>query len=197
MDRSQTTKPVRSGNVVVAGYPTPPRRPSGRIVELAIEGRLYSKKNHLQFNRRSSHPYYPSDVRACMDSVRAQIEHQWTDDRGNAKQTLSHPAIAIAFYVNRQGLKSDRDGLWTTVLDELVNAGVLKDDSIESFNSEVLLCKSVLTETPDDGRSPFVGARIFLEPNGNFGPLWRYVQKVQFSSYYIIGDAHGRRFPRL
>lgn len=160
-----------------------------KILELQLSGWTPSKKNDLRWSPKSRRPYYGSETRTAMDSIRSQLERQWretTDLDGKAittpKPPLAHPAVAFAFYVTNRGTRSDRDGAITTILDEMVNVGIIPDDCIADFNGPLFVTSAVTT----DG---WAGARIFIEPSGNFGRLWRYVRNLDLGNWSVIRDA--------
>lgn len=160
------------------------------MVELIVAGHVCSKKNQLKLTR-SGHGYYDAQTRANIDGITTQLRAQWRD-RDLPRPPLAHPAIAVIFYVTTTN--SDRDNKWTTLQDCLVDAGVLKGDSIEDLNSYILLGHAIKTEHT-------AGARIWLEPTGNFGRLYRYITNQNLDDYEIVqlhGDvARNRRFKKI
>jgi Holliday junction resolvase RusA-like endonuclease len=71
---------------------------------------------------------------------------------------LVHPAVEFKAYLPKKSWAMDRDGAWTTVLDYLVKARVLKDDNVRCFNAPVYL--HPVTESTEKK------FRIRIYPNG-------------------------------
>lgn len=133
-----------------------------------ITGWISSKKNTLKLTK-FGHGYYPTEVRENLNEINQQVASQWI-----GMEPLIHPAMAVVFYT-RTG-RSDRDNKLTTVLDCLVASKVLKDDNIENFNSPVLIGKAY-----KQGTEGLAGARIFLEPSGDFDRLWSYMKTLDLA----------------
>ena len=151
------------------------------IIELTISGPIDAKKNRLKLVR--GHAYYDAQTKANMLEIRAQLGSQWLqtiEHEGRPlrvpRPPLAHPAMACVFYVSQRGTRGDRDGKWTTVVDELVNVGVLKDDCIEDFNGAVLLTSAIRT----DG---WAGARVFIETGGSLPRLWRHLRRQDLGGW--------------
>jgi hypothetical protein len=54
--------------------------------------------------------------------------------------------VVITFHVRNDRI--DRDGMLCTLLDVLQEAGVIRNDSVRSFNGRVRLESAVVTEDP-------------------------------------------------
>jgi len=161
----------------------------GRIFEIVIGGHVCSKKNELKHNGRTGHAYYPPEVRANLDEINAQVEYQWTQRTANgdfARQPLVHPALGFTFYV--QTTRSDRDNKLATLMDALVAGGVLKDDSIAECNSPILIGKAYRAT-----EAGVAGARIFIEPNGDFDRLYAYMRQQDLSDIAPIKAQQAER----
>jgi Holliday junction resolvase RusA-like endonuclease len=161
----------------------------GRIYEIVIGGHISSKKNELRFNGHTGRPYYPPETRANMDEINEQVIRQWTDFRANgdfARQPLTHPALGFTFYV--QTTRSDRDNKLSTLMDCLVAGGVLKDDSIEDSNELILIGKAYKQREPG-----VAGARIFIEPSGDFDRLYAYMRQQDLTDIAPIKAQQAKR----
>lgn len=160
------------------------------MIELQINGHIIGKKNRLVFNRKLNRPVYSTEVRDCLDSIREQLERQWVEEtqlNGRVITTqripLDDPAIAFVFYVTVRGARADRDGLLTTVLDEMVKVGILKDDCISSWNGPCLITSAVTTD--------FSGVRIFIEPHGDLERLHRHLRKADLAGFRLKKPVDG------
>lgn len=147
------------------------------MIEIIIKGNICSKKNLLRFNANTKRPYYDKETRANIDGITNQIIDQW-----GLRPPLYSPSIAFVFYV--QSGNSDRDNKTTTILDCLVAAGVLKDDSIDECNGEILIGKAYR------GAEGTAGARVFIEPSGNLLALYRKVSSLEDLEDYRVVKAN-------
>lgn len=93
---------------------------------LHIRGHIPAKKN--TWRPKPGGVYQRKDVRAEMDGVILQIKSQW-----KCAPLEETAFLKLAFTVPNG--KSDLDNRATTVIDCLVKAGVVKNDSIARINS--------------------------------------------------------------
>lgn len=157
------------------------------MIEIALSGNIPSKKNMLKMTR-SGHGYYDSETRASLNDLADQVSKQWskTNEDGHRvpRSPLTHPAIAVVFYVVSE--RSDKDNKYTTVLDALVAGGVMKDDCIALCDGPVILLPCVKTKST-------AGARIFIEPSGVLGDLLSYLGKQNHDNYEFLKTAKAER----
>lgn len=147
------------------------------MIEIIIKGNIPSKKNMLRFSSKNKRPYYDKEVRERLNEINDQVIDQW-----GLRPPLYNPALAVVFYV--QSGNSDRDNKWTTISDALVAAGVLKDDSIDECNGEILIGKAYR------GAEGTAGARVFIEPSGNLLALYRKVSSLEDLEDYRVVKAN-------
>lgn len=137
------------------------------MTELFITGPICSKKNLLKPRKRPGKDgkafYYDREIKAQLEGIEHELEMQWKG------KPLVHPAIVFIWYT--QTGRSDRDNKVTTVLDCMVKAGVLKDDSIDACNGEMLIGKAFKAKPGQ------AGARVFVAPDGDFLGLYLEVRK--------------------
>ena len=157
------------------------------MIELELSGNIPSKKNLLKMTK-SGHGYYDAETRASLNDLADQISRQWsktgTDGRKVPMAPLTHPAIAVVFYVVSD--RSDKDNKYTTVLDALVSGGVMKDDCIAMCDGPVLLLESVKTKS-------IAGAKVFIEPSGSLDALLAHVKRKDFADYEWLRTAKASR----
>ena len=106
-------------------------------ITLTLVGPFSSKKNKRRGTGKHSH--YPPNIKAEIQSIELQARCDW-----GYRKPLKHPVMSYQFVT--PVLSKDRDGLWTTVLDCLKNAGVIVDDSIRYFNGTVVQHPAITNE---------------------------------------------------
>lgn len=97
---------------------------------IIMRGTCPAKKN-LWKRGKSGRMYLNDDVRAQIDTLTVQAESQW------GREPLEHPDMEVRFYVATK--RRDRDGMFTTVLDCLQAAGVLRNDNLAHNNGKTVL----------------------------------------------------------
>ena len=92
------------------------------MYRIVIHGHIPSKKNLL---RRSANGGLFRDARVTkqINLLTLQAKAQWS-----GREPLERPSARVLFFVSDQ--RSDLDNKWTTVLDCLTQAGVLRNDNI-------------------------------------------------------------------
>lgn len=102
---------------------------------LTLIGTVPSKKNRY---RRSVNGgmYTTASTKALLDGIILQAQSQWK------RPPVVHPDMDVTFYVQNQA--SDRDNKVTALLDCLVKARVLCDDSISKFNGTLTILPAQL-----------------------------------------------------
>jgi Holliday junction resolvase RusA-like endonuclease len=95
-----------------------------QVMKITLSGHIPSKKNLL---RRSKHGglFRDSKVSAQIDALTLQARSQWI-----GREPLVRPQAIVTFHV--VDYRSDLDNKWTTVLDCLRDAGVIKNDNISN-----------------------------------------------------------------
>jgi len=109
-------------------------------IEIELIGRIPSKKNKYSTRIGRKGIFKDCKLRAELDSLLIQIPAYL---RG---LNLEHPDIEVSVYVSN--LKQDRDNMLTTILDILVESGVLADDSVAHCNGRITLLPAVKSEAP-------------------------------------------------
>lgn len=79
------------------------------------------------------------DVRQQYKDLITQARIVW-----GPRRACVHPSIQIQFFVTWRG--ADRDNKLSTVLDALVEAGVLQNDNIAQFNGNLRVLPAVVSE---------------------------------------------------
>jgi Holliday junction resolvase RusA-like endonuclease len=105
------------------------------MATLILHGHLPSKKN-LWKRGRGGRTYIDSDVKALIDALTAQAQHQWKDE------PVEHPELIVEFYMRDK--RRDRDNMLTTVLDCLCAAGVLVNDNVARCNGLLVVYPAVI-----------------------------------------------------
>jgi hypothetical protein len=131
------------------------------MIELWAVGKIPSKKNLLKMTR-GGRCYYDAETKSRLNDLSDQLSEQW-----GYRRPLIHPAIAMAFYVT--SALNDKDNKYTTMLDAMVSAGILEDDSIAKCNGYALILKALTTKS-------YSGARIFIQEDGDLDSLVEYVK---------------------
>jgi Holliday junction resolvase RusA-like endonuclease len=99
-------------------------------LEITIKADVISKKNAYA-SGRGGRRFKPKRVVDAEETAMFQIPHEYYC------LNLQHPAIEFKAYLPKKLWSMDRDGVWTTILDYLVKAQVLKDDNVRNFNAPV------------------------------------------------------------
>jgi Holliday junction resolvase RusA-like endonuclease len=105
------------------------------IHQINIEGHVPAKKNLLRprKNATKGHSYYyDPEVKARLNEIDSVISDYW-----DGRAPLVNPIIVYVFWTVTG--RSDRDNKQTTIQDALVNAGILKDDSINEYSEKYLI----------------------------------------------------------
>lgn len=116
---------------------------SVEVVRLDIEGAIPSKKNNRAAKGARAH--YDPETRAAIDAIIWQLKAQW----GNRRISVESPELR--FYLKLANRKQDRDGCITTLLDCLVKAGVLFDDSVRWSNGLQSTMPAEIVDPRDQG----------------------------------------------
>jgi Holliday junction resolvase RusA-like endonuclease len=102
---------------------------------LTLRGAIPCKKN--SYRRSVNGRMYKTDEQAAdIRALEWQAKAQWCDE------PVTHPAITMRFYL--PDMRRDRDNLATTVLDVLVNAGVLVNDNVRRCNGRIVIEPAVI-----------------------------------------------------
>lgn len=99
-------------------------------LEITIKADVISKKNAYA-SGRGGRRFKPKRVVDAEETAMFQIPHEYYC------LNLQHPGIEFKAYLPKKLWSMDRDGVWTTILDYLVKAQVLKDDNVRNFNAPV------------------------------------------------------------
>jgi Holliday junction resolvase RusA-like endonuclease len=98
--------------------------------KLVLAGPCPAKKNLWQ-RGKSGRMFLNATVKAQIDSLTIQARSQWQ------QPPVESPVMEFRFYV--AAARRDRDGMFTTVLDCLQEAGVLVNDNIRRNNGRTVL----------------------------------------------------------
>jgi Holliday junction resolvase RusA-like endonuclease len=98
--------------------------------KLVLAGPCPAKKN-LWKRGRAGRMFLDSTVKAQIDSLTIQARGQWRHG------PVNHPRMRFTWYV--AAARRDQDGMYTTVLDCLQEAGVLVNDNIAHNNGRKVL----------------------------------------------------------
>lgn len=117
-------------------------------IKLVYHGVVYSKKNskRIIINRRTGRPQIISNAKSKQAEQDMAIEFyrqatvKYWKPSGNAE-------VKIVFYVPNHR-RRDLDNMATTVLDALVEGGVLEDDSIDNIRRLVIESGGVDKDDP-------------------------------------------------
>lgn len=101
-------------------------------IDITISADVISKKNAYA-SGRGGRRFKPKRVVDAENDALLQIPIEYFG------LELLHPAVEFKAYLPKKSWAMDRDGAWTTVLDYLVKARVLKDDNVRCFNAPVYL----------------------------------------------------------
>lgn len=97
---------------------------------LDIDGAVPSKKN--SYGVSGGRMFKTEKLRNFRTTVLFQIPNELRELK------LENPSVMVQFFSPKKSWRGDRDNRWTTILDELVNVGFLKDDSTNHFNGVVI-----------------------------------------------------------
>lgn len=100
-------------------------------VRLSLLGPCPAKKN-LWKTARNGRKYIDQITRAQIDSLTVQARSQW-----GRNPPVESPEMEFTFFV--AAARRDQDGMYTTVLDCLQEAGVLVNDNIKRNNGRKIL----------------------------------------------------------
>ena len=105
---------------------------------LSLWGSVPSKKNSYR-PRKGGKGFYKDDkLQAELDYLTLQIPAEM---RG---LKLQHPDMTFRFTVAKGATRRDRDNMCQTLIDVLVSAGVLWDDSISQCNGRIIIEPAVV-----------------------------------------------------
>jgi hypothetical protein len=110
-----------------------------------LRGNLPSKKN-----TRSASGHYPKNVSETLRDLELQARVGWRDSRGPLPPVVD-PDITFQLFIKNPS--KDRDGIITTLLDVLVKARVLPDDSIRKYNGREVIEPVILVDSIRDERA--------------------------------------------
>jgi hypothetical protein len=102
------------------------------VFTLEIPGAPISKKNNRVGTGRRSH--YKKEIKAAMDAMQLIIQAEWAKQVLPPDQRITKAILLLDVYVEKQN--SDLDGHGTTVIDALVEAGVLYNDTTAHLADE-------------------------------------------------------------
>lgn len=97
---------------------------------LILRGPCPAKKNLWRRSRTGM--FIDATVRSQIDSLTIQARAQW-----GKQAPVESPEMSFRFYVS--AARRDQDGMYTTVLDCLQEAGVLVNDNIKRNNGRKVL----------------------------------------------------------
>ena len=106
--------------------------------EIELSGPLPSKKNRYMPRRDRPGFFKNQRLRDELDRLIIQVPGQLRDLK------LEHPNITMQMFVRNS--QKDRDNGLTAILDILVCAGVLKNDSIARCNGKITLLPAIFTD---------------------------------------------------
>lgn len=115
-------------------------------VIIQIRGELPSKKNDRQIRRWGNRVGIgnSAEKEALMGALAWQVRAQW-----GSRKPLQHPRISFQLQVKHR--RKDRDNLVTTILDVLVNTGVLVNDNIAHANGELTILPAIVDPKAEEG----------------------------------------------
>jgi hypothetical protein len=93
-------------------------------MRVILRGHIPSKKNLLRRSKNGG-MFHDKDIKAQIDLLTLQAKSQWI-----GRDPLIRPKADVMFHITRKN--SDLDNKWTTVLDCLRDAGIIKNDNIEN-----------------------------------------------------------------
>lgn len=104
------------------------------VIRFSLHGRIPSKKNRLASAGPGRRFFLPSEIRRASDSLALQIISQLPREKPY-RHLPREAEIEIQLRVSTA--RQDRDGMVTTILDALVDAGVIRDDSVSRWNGRL------------------------------------------------------------
>lgn len=111
-------------------------------VLLLMHGHCPSKKN-LWETGPNGQVFLNAEVKGQIENLTLQALLHW-----NNRPPVEHPEITIRLYVGAK--RQDRDGMFTTLLDCLQDAGVLVNDNISRNNGRTILEPCVFVDVADE-----------------------------------------------
>lgn len=124
--------------------------------EIVIQADVLSKKNNYK-QTASGRRFKPAKI---VETEKLALQQIPPDLFGLG---LQHPGVEVFMEMPKKSWAMDQDGAWTTVLDYLVKAGVVKDDNIRNFNGPKIMHpvveadrKKITVRLYPDGRIPYV-----------------------------------------
>lgn len=97
------------------------------IYILTLQGKIVPKQRPRK-SRKSKRFFLPENYRRWQSRAVAEFALQW-----DGKPTIEHAAVQIIFCGKLSDYPGDPDNLEGAILDALVNAKVLKDDSLKNI----------------------------------------------------------------
>lgn len=132
-----------------------------------------SKGNLLVPRKHGGGFCYDRKTKEVLLDINDQVRAQWS-----GRPPLMHPHLGFIYYV--QTSLSDKDNKQKTIMDALVQGGVLVDDCIAKCNGWSLL-------GPAYRASPGVaGVRIFVQDEGDVSDLWEHMRTTDLSSFTSV-----------
>lgn len=123
--------------------------------DIVFEVDIQAKKNQYG-QTKTGRRYKPAHIVETENLALSQIP---TEFRG---LQLMHPGVEVWFYIPKKSWTMDQDGAYTTALDWLVKAKVIKDDRISCFNGEKFFHpvvesdrKKIIIRLYPDGKIPW------------------------------------------
>lgn len=98
----------------------------GQPTTVELRGHLFSKKNNRGYDPRHGRVFITDPDAAAIKWLVEQGRHQWA-----GRPPAVNPAVMVEWFVAIRN--RDRDGAWTTLLDALQAARVLKSDNMANF----------------------------------------------------------------
>lgn len=110
-------------------------------ITLILRGELPNKKDRLMPRAgKGKGMMYDREVKALMDALVTQARIQW-----GPRKTL--PKFAeMVFRMSLKHARRDRDGIYATVLDALVTARVLENDTVKTCNGRHIIEPAMIDE---------------------------------------------------
>lgn len=147
-------------------------------VRLTLWGDIPSKKN--RYLPRHGRMIKISSVSRIIDELAVQVPG-WL--RG---KKLTHPDVSVTFTVPKSSTRRDRDGMLTTILDVLVDLGVIKDDCIASFNGKLTVYPAIIS---DHFKCDIAMSARNRNPYATIG---EYARACRIDEAALFGEPEGR-----